>query len=145
MASCNPPRSAFAPTDSHWLSPHRSRFLESLAAQGYTVRTVKSFRLMVSRLCAEAQARSIDPYTLDANVMRELADACPRTGTSYMERELAMATRRFTAYLVDVGVIAPATPTSPHSVPRNSSAPNWTTGSGITRGCSGIGWRSTAM
>ena len=35
MASCNPPRSAFAPTDSHWLSPHRSGFLESLAAQGY--------------------------------------------------------------------------------------------------------------
>ena len=113
MASCNPPRSAFAPTHSHWLSPHRSRFLESLAAQGYTVRTVKSFRLMVSRLCAEAEARGIEPYTLDANVMRELADACPRTGTSYMERELAMATRRFAAYLIDVGVIAPATPTSP--------------------------------
>ena len=34
MASCKPARSAFPPTDSHWLSPHRSRFLESLAAQG---------------------------------------------------------------------------------------------------------------
>ena len=113
MASCKPARPAFPPTDSHWLSPHRSGFLESLAVQGYAVRTVKSFRLMVSRLCAEAEARGIEPYTLDANVMRELADACPRTGTSYMERELAMATRRFTAYLVDVGVIAPATPTSP--------------------------------
>ena len=113
MASCKPARSAFPPTNTHWLSPHRSAFLESLAAQGYAVRTVKSFRLMVSRLCAEAQTRGIKPYTLDANVMRELADACPRTGTSYMERELAMATRRFTAYLVDVGVIAPVTPTSP--------------------------------
>lgn len=113
MASCNPARSAFPPTDSHWLFPHRSGFLESLAAQGYAVRTVKSFRLMVDRLCAEAEARGIEPYTLDANAMRELADACPRTGTSYMERELAMATRRFTAYLVHVGVVAPATPTSP--------------------------------
>ena len=113
MASCNPPRSAFAPTDSHWLSLHRSGFVESLAAQGYGVRTVKSFRLMVSRLCADAEARLVEPCTFDANVMRELADPCPRTGTSYMERELAMATRRFTAYLVDVGVIAPATPTSP--------------------------------
>ena len=113
MASCKPARPAFPPTDSHWLSPHRSGFLESLAVQGYAVRTVKSFRLMVSRLCAEAEARGIEPYTLDANVMRALADACPRTGTSYMERELAMATRRFTAYLVDVGVIIPATPTSP--------------------------------
>ena len=100
MASCKPARSACPPTDTHWLFPHRSRFLESLAAQGYAVRTVKSFRLMVSRLCAEAQAQGLGPYTLDANVMRELADACPRTGTSSMERELAMATRRFTAYLV---------------------------------------------
>ena len=113
MASCKPARSAFPPTDSHWLSPHRSRFLESLTAQGYAVRTVKSFRLMVGRLCAEAEARGLVPNTLDANVMRELADACPRTGTSYMERELAMATRRFTAYLVHVGVIAPTTPTPP--------------------------------
>lgn len=113
MASCNPPRSAFAPTDSHWLSLHRSGFVESLAAQGYGVRTVKSFRLMVSRLCADAEARLVEPCTFDANVMRELADPCPRTGTSYMERELAMATRRFTAYLVDVGVIARVTPTSP--------------------------------
>ena len=64
----------FPPTDSHWLSPHRSRFLESLAAQGYTVRTVKSFRLMVGRLCAEAEARGLGPYTLDTNVMGELAD-----------------------------------------------------------------------
>ena len=113
MASCKPARSASPPTDTHWLSLHRSGFLESLAAQGYAVRTIKSFRLMVSRLCAEAQARGLGPYTLDANVMRELADTCPRTGTSYMERELVMATRRFTAYLVDVGVIAPATPTPP--------------------------------
>ena len=102
------------PADGHPLAvPHRSGFLESLAAQGYAVRTVKSFRLMVSRMCAEAQARSLEPHTLDANVMRKLADASPRTGTSYMERELAMATRRFTAYLVDVGAIAPATPTPP--------------------------------
>ena len=113
MASCKPARSAFPPTDSHWLSPHRSRFLESLAAQGYAVRTVKSFRLMVDRLCAQAQARGLGPDALDANVMGELADACPRTGTSYMERELAMATRRFTAYLVHVGVIIPTTPTPP--------------------------------
>ena len=99
MASCKPARSAFPPTDSHWLPPHRRAFLESLAAQGYAVRTVKSFRLMVGRLCAEAETRGLVPNTLDTNVMRELADACPRTGTSYMERELAMATRRFTAYL----------------------------------------------
>ena len=113
MVSCKPARSAFPPTDSHWLSSHRSGFLESLAAQGYAARTVKSFRLMVSRLCAEAKARGLGPYALDVNVMGELADACPTTGTSYMERELAMATRRFTAYLVHVGVITPATPTSP--------------------------------
>ena len=113
MASCKPARSAFAPTDSHWLSPHRRAFLESLSAQGYAVRTVKSFRLMVGRLCAEAEARGLGPYTLDGNVMGELADACPTTGTSYMERELAMATRRFTAYLVHAGVIAPTTPTPP--------------------------------
>ena len=113
MASCKPARSAFPPTDSHWLSPYRRAFLESLSAQGYAVRTIKSFRLMVARLCAQAEARGLGPDTLDANVMGELADACPRTGTSYMERELAMATRRFTAYLVHVGVIAPTTPTSP--------------------------------
>ena len=113
MASCKPARSAFAPTDSHWLSPHRRAFLESLSAQGYAVRTIKSFRLMVGRLCAEAEARGLGPDALDTNVIRELADACPRTGTSYMERELAMATRRFTAYLVHAGVIAPTTPTPP--------------------------------
>ena len=79
MASCKPARSAFPPTDTHWLSPHRSAFLESLTAQGYAVRTVKSFRLMVSRLCAEAQAQGLEPYMLDANVMRELADACPHS------------------------------------------------------------------
>ena len=113
MASCTPLRPAFPPTDSHWLFLHRNAFLESLAVQGYAVRTVKSFRLMVDRLCAEARARGLEPCALDANVVRELADACPRTGTSHMERELAMATRRFTAYLVDVGVIAPAAPTPP--------------------------------
>ena len=113
MASCTPLLSALPPTDPHWLLPHRNAFLESLAAQGYAVRTVKSFRLMVDRLCAEARARGLEPCALDANVVRELADACPRTGTSHMERELAMATRRFTAYLVDVGVIAPAPPTPP--------------------------------
>ena len=113
MVSCKPARSAFPPTDSHWLSPHRSGFLESLAAQGYAVRTVKSFRLMVGRLCAEAETRGLGPCALDANVMRELADACPRTGTAHMERELAMATRRFTAYLVHVGAIAAAVPTPP--------------------------------
>ena len=48
---------------------------------------------MVGRLCAEAEARGLGPYTLDTNVMGELADACPRTGTSYMDRELAMATQ----------------------------------------------------
>ena len=74
MASCKPARSAFPPTDSHWLSPHRRAFLESLAAQGYAVRTVKSFRLMVGRLCAEAETRGLVPNTLDATVMRELAD-----------------------------------------------------------------------
>ena len=69
MASCKSARSAFPPTDSHWLSPHRKAFLESLAAQGYAVRTVKSFRLMVGRLCAEAEAeaRGLGPYTLDTN------------------------------------------------------------------------------
>ena len=113
MVSCKPARSAFPPTDSHWLSPHRSGFLESLAAQGYAVRTVKSFRLMVGRLCAEAEARGLGPCALDANIMRELADACPRTGTAHMERELARATRRFTDYLVRAGAIAAAVPTPP--------------------------------
>ena len=47
MASCKPARSAFPPTDSHWLSPYRRAFLESLSAQGYAVRTIKSFRLML--------------------------------------------------------------------------------------------------
>ncbi len=113
MASCKPTPSTFPPTDSHWLSPHRSGFLESLAAQGYAERTVKSFRRMVDRLCAEAEARGLGPDTLDADVMGELAGACPRTGTSHMERELAMATRRFTDRLVRAGAIAAAPPTQP--------------------------------
>ena len=69
MASCKPARSAFAPTDSHWLSPHRRAFLESLSAQGYAVRTIKSFRLMVGRLCAEAEARGLGPDALDTNAV----------------------------------------------------------------------------
>ncbi len=113
MASCKPTPSTFPPTDSHWLSPHRSGFLESLAAQGYAERTVKSFRRMVDRLCAEAEARGLGPDTLDADVVGELAGACPRTGTSHMERELAMATRRFTDRLVRAGAIAAAPPTQP--------------------------------
>ena len=80
MASCKPARSAFPPTDSHWLSPHRRAFLESLAAQGYAVRTVKSFRLMVGRLCAEAETRGLVPNTLDANVMRETRRRMPEDG-----------------------------------------------------------------
>ena len=111
MAYCNFTRPAFEPTDSHWLSPHRSGFLESLAAQGYAKRTVNNFRRMVDRLCAEAEARRLGPDTLDAGVMEELADACPRTGTPHMERELARTKRRFTDYLVCAGAIAAAAPT----------------------------------
>ena len=90
MASCKPARSALPPTDSHWLSPHRRAFLESLAAQGYAVRTVKSFRLMVGRLCVEAEARGLGPYTLDTNVMGELADACPSRATAHKPGALSI-------------------------------------------------------
>ncbi len=101
------------PTGPYWLIQHRNEFLESLALQGYAKGTIKSYRLMVDRLCAEAQARSLESDALDSRVLGELAIACPRTGTSYMERELARATRRFTDYLVHAGVIAPANPIPP--------------------------------
>ena len=91
-----------------WLARHRDEFLLSLARQGYAGRTIKTFRRMVDRLCGKAEAHGFAPDALDADGMRELADACPRSGTPYMERELAMATRRFTDHLVNAGAIAAA-------------------------------------
>ena len=101
------------PPDRFWLTRHRDEFLESLACRGYARGTIKSFRRMVDRLCAGAEARGFVPGTLDVDGMRELADACPRSGTPYMERELAMATRRFTDHLVDAGAIPAACPQPP--------------------------------
>ena len=116
MMSCTkaapPARSTPAP-DPFWLSRHRDEFLESLACQGYARRTIKTFRRMVDRLCREAEAHSFGPDALDADGMRELADACPRSGTPYMERDLAMATRRFTDYLVNAGAVDAACPPPP--------------------------------
>ena len=113
MSTCKPTPSTLRPTNRHWLSLHRSGFLESLAAQGHAERTVRNYRRMVDRLCAEAEARGLGPGALDARVMSELAGACPRSGTPHMERELAMATRRFTDHLIRVGAIAAATLTPP--------------------------------
>ena len=113
MSTCKPTPSTLPPTDRHWLSLHRSGFLESLAAQGHAEGTVRNYRRMVGRLCAEAEARGLGPGALDACAMSELAGACPRSGTPHMERELAMATRRFTDHLVRIGAIAAATPTPP--------------------------------
>ena len=95
------------------LTRHRDAFLESLARQGYARATIKTFRRMVDRLCGEAEAHGFGSDALDADGLRELADACPRSGTPYMERELAMATRRFTDYLVSTRAIAPACPPPP--------------------------------
>ena len=113
MSTCKPTPSTPPPTDRHWLSLHRSGFLESLAARGHAEGTVGNYRRMVDRLCGEAEARGLGPGALDARVMGDLAGACPRTGTPHMERELAMATRRFADHLVRVGAIAAATPTPP--------------------------------
>ena len=113
MTSCQPPPSTIPSTDSFWLALHRSRFLESLAAQGYAKRTITRFQYLTARLCAEAETRNLGPDALDAGTLSSLASTCPRTGTVYMERELAMVTRRFTGYLVHAGVIAPVTAPSP--------------------------------
>lgn len=101
------------PVGSYWLTRHGNEFLESLASQGYAKPTINSFRRMIERLCAQAEARDLEPASLDAGGLHALASACPRTGTSYMERELAMATRRFTDYLVQAGAIARASPPRP--------------------------------
>ena len=101
------------PPDRFWLTRHRDEFLESLARQGYAGGTIKTFRRMVDRLCAEAEAHGFVPGTLDVDGMRELADGCPRSGTPYMERDLAMATRRFTGHLVAAGAIPAARPQPP--------------------------------
>lgn len=77
---------------SFWLTPFRDEFLRSLARLGYARRTIKTFRRMVDRLCGEVEARGFEPETLDVNAMRDPAAACPRSGTPYMERDLAMAT-----------------------------------------------------
>ena len=113
MTSHKAALSTIPPTDPYWLIQHRNEFLESLALQGYAKRTIKTYRIMVSRLCAEAEARSLGPDALDSGVIGELASACPRSGTSHMECELAMATRRFTDFLIHAGVIAPANPIPP--------------------------------
>ena len=107
--------SAIRPTRPFWLARHRNGFLDSLALQGYAPRTIKTYRRMTDRLCAEAEARGLGPDTLDTGVIGELAKACPSTGTAYMERELAMATRRFTDYLIQAGMATVVKPPLPPS------------------------------
>ena len=107
--------SAIRPTRPFWLAPHRNGFLDSLALQGYAPRTIKAYRRMIDRLCAEAEARGLGPDTLDTGVIGELAEACASTGTAYMKRELAMATGRFTEYLTQAGIVAVVNPTLPPS------------------------------
>lgn len=115
MTSCSPVPPTLPPPAPFWLNRHRNGFLDSLALQGYATGTIKSYRRMTDRLCAEAEARGLGPDTLDSGVIAELAEACPRSGTPYMERELAMATRRFTDYLIQAGVAAVVHPPLPPS------------------------------
>ena len=111
----NPPPSPSTRSSmiSSWLEPHRTTFLESLAEQGYSKSRRDIFRRLSGLLCAEARARHLVPDGLDADIFRTLADTCPKTGTAYMERNLAMVTRRFTDYLVQAGVVAAVRPPPP--------------------------------
>lgn len=88
-------------------------FLHTLEEQGHSKKSVATYRHFSTRLCDVAQERNIDPEGLDIGLMAELADACPTTGTSCMQRELAMVARRFTRYLVDSGVIVRRDPPQP--------------------------------
>lgn len=144
MASHTPVPSSSSPTDPFWLARHRNGFLDSLALQGYAARTIENYRRMIDRVCAETETRGLGPDTLDAAVIRALAQACPRTGTPYMERELAMATHRFTDYLIQAGVAAAVNRLCPHAVLPNGSARSWSAGSGATGGCTGIACEPSA-
>ncbi len=99
--------------ESFWLTPHRHRFLESLEAQGYAGSSLSRFRCMTDRLCAEAEARGLKADDLDAGVLGSLAATCPTTGAAYMRLELARMARRFTAHLVETGVMDPVIPPPP--------------------------------
>lgn len=99
-----------------WLHAHQAGFLQSLADQGYSERSMSTYRRFSSRLCEVAATRGIRPEELDIETMTSLADACPTTGTPYMERELATVVRRFARHLADAGVIAGTDP-PPHSDP----------------------------
>ena len=111
----NPPPSPSTRSSmiSSWLEPHRTTFLESLAEQGYSKSRRDIFRRLSGLLCTEARARHLVPDGLDADIFRTLADTCPKTGAAYMERNLAMVTRRFTDYLVQAGVVAAVRPPPP--------------------------------
>ena len=77
-------------TERFWLHAHQAGFLQSLADQGYSERSISTYGRFSSRLCNVAETRGIGPETFDADVMAELVDACPTTGTPYMKPELAM-------------------------------------------------------
>ena len=113
-----PRRKTPAPSESFWLTPHRSRFAETLGRQGYCRDTVYRYRLMTGHLCEAAEARELGPDEVNPKVMEDLARACP--GSVYTKKTMTQATRRFAGYLIDAGVIEPVVPPSPEP-----GSPEW--------------------
>lgn len=72
-----PRRKTPAPSESFWLTPHRSEFVETLDGQGYHREVVYQYRRMTGYLCEEAEAREFGPDALNLEVMEDLARACP--------------------------------------------------------------------
>lgn len=93
-------------TERFWLHAHQAGFLQSLADQGYSERSISTYGRFSSRLCNVAETRGIGPETFDADVMAELVDACPTTGTPCMKQELATVARRFADHLTGAGAMA---------------------------------------
>ena len=106
-----PRRKTPDPSESFWLTPHRSEFVETLDRQGYRREVIYQYRRMTGYLCEEAEAHEFGPDALNPKVMEDLAMACP--GSVSTKKAMTQATRRFAGYLVDAGVIEPVVPQPP--------------------------------
>ncbi len=88
-----------------WLVDYLTAFLHSMITQDYSKYYIETHRCISQRLCDVAQEKDIGPGELDVDTMAKLAVACLTTDSSRMKKQVEAVVRRFTEYLIAVGVI----------------------------------------
>ncbi len=96
-----------------WLHLHQTEFLHSLAEQGLSKHSLDFYRRQCRRLCDLAEVQGISSDKCDIAAMHNLAETCPATGAAQVRSGLTRVMRRFTAHLIDAGVIVRPEPSPP--------------------------------